>query len=125
MNAPCSPCHPRQLSLVREVSADAGPGQPVVFARSVFPISSLAGSLAHLRRLQSKSSLGAILFTHPGMHRAALSNWLAWPGDSHYLPVALRQAAAGLGPPLSRFEIEGKALMVSEVFLAALQPRGL
>ena len=57
----------RQLALVREVALLLA-GQAVVFARSVFPISSLTGSLTHLRRLQN-SSLGAILFKHPGMHR--------------------------------------------------------
>ena len=79
---------PRQLALVREVALRLGE-EVVVFARSIFPISSLAGSLAHLRRLQNKS-LGAILFKHPGMRRYPFE--LAhMPGDSDYLPKHLHQ----------------------------------
>jgi chorismate--pyruvate lyase len=108
----------RQLALVREVALLLG-GDVVVFARSIFPISSLAGSLAHLRRLQNKS-LGAILFKHPGMHRHPFE--LAhMPGDSDYLPKSLRQSAPAWGRRC-RFEIEGKKLMVSEVFLEAFTP---
>lgn len=109
---------PRQLALVREVALTLD-GTPVVFARSVFPISSLAGSLAHLRRLQNKS-LGAILFRHPGMRRYPFELALM-PGDGDYLPTGLKQGAAVWGRR-SRFEIAGKRLMVSEVFLQAFTP---
>ena len=109
---------PRQQALVREVALLLG-DVPVVFARSVFPLSSLTGSLTHLRRLQNRS-LGAILFKHPGMHRSPFELALM-PGDSDYLPADLRQAAPAWGRR-SRFEIEGKALMVSEVFLEAFVP---
>ncbi|MCB1687368.1 MAG: chorismate lyase [Halioglobus sp.] len=108
----------RQLALVREVALRLG-GETVVFARSVFPISSLAGSLAHLRRLQNKS-LGAILFKHPGMHRHPFELALM-AGDSDYLPASLKQAEPAWGRR-SRFEIAGKRLMVSEVFLSAFTP---
>jgi chorismate--pyruvate lyase len=108
----------RQLALVREVALTLD-GTPVVFARSVFPISSLTGSLAHLRRLQNKS-LGAILFSTPGMHRCAFELALM-AGDCDYLPANLQQ-----GPPAwgrrSRFETGGKRLLVSEVFLQAFTP---
>jgi len=111
---------PRQLALVREVALylDA---HAVVFARSVFPVASLTGSLAHLRRLQSKS-LGAILFKHPGMHRSPFE-LARMPGDSDYLPESLRQEAPAWGRRC-RFEIEGKRLMVSEVFLDRFVPWG-
>jgi chorismate--pyruvate lyase len=108
----------RQLAMVREVALILG-GDAVVFARSVFPISSLAGSLAHLRRLQNKS-LGAILFKHPGMHRYPFE--LAhMAGDCDYLPEKMQQAEPAWGRR-SRFEIAGKRLMVSEVFLEAFTP---
>ena len=55
----------RQMSIVREVALRQGDSS-VVFARSVLPISSLSGSLAHLRRLQNRP-LGAILFKNAGM----------------------------------------------------------
>jgi len=108
----------RQLALVREVTLSLA-DQPVVFARSVFPISSLTGSLAHLRRLQNKS-LGAILFRHPGMHRCPFE-LARMQGDSDYLPLALRQAEPAWGRR-SRFEIAGKGLMVSEIFLQQFTP---
>ncbi len=108
----------RQLALVREVALMLGE-DAVVFARSVFPVSSLAGSLAHLRRLQNRS-LGAILFKHPGMRRHPFELALM-PGDCDYLPENLQQAAPAWGRR-SRFEIAGKRLMVSEVFLDAFTP---
>lgn len=108
----------RQLALVREVALTLD-GTPVVFARSVFPISSLTGSLAHLRRLQNKS-LGAILFSHPGMHRYAFELALM-AGDCDYLPENLQQDKPAWGRR-SRFEILGKRLLVSEVFLQAFTP---
>jgi chorismate--pyruvate lyase len=109
---------PRQLALVREVALQLD-RQTVVFARSVFPVSSLTGSLAHLRRLQNKS-LGAILFRHPGMHRCPFE-LARMAGDSDYLPSALRQDEPAWGRR-SRFEIQGKQLMVSEVFLQPFTP---
>jgi chorismate--pyruvate lyase len=108
----------RQLALVREVALTLD-GAPVVFARSVFPISSLTGSLAHLRRLQNKS-LGAILFSTPGMHRYAFELALM-AGNCDYLPANLQQDRPAWGRR-SRFEIAGKRLLVSEVFLQAFTP---
>jgi chorismate--pyruvate lyase len=108
----------RQLALVREVALMTN-GRAAVFARSVFPVSSLSGSLRHLRRLQNRS-LGSILFKSPGMHRSPFELALM-PGDSDYLPTDCQQAAPAWGRR-SRFIIEGNALMVSEVFLAPFQP---
>ena len=109
---------PRQLALVREVALQLDQ-QTVVFARSVFPVSSLTGSLAHLRRLQNKS-LGAILFRHPGMHRSPFELALM-SGDSDYLPSSLHQGEPAWGRR-SRFDIQGKQLLVSEVFLQPFTP---
>lgn len=108
----------RQLSLVREVVLLLD-DNPVVFARSIFPFSSLVGELAHLRRLQSRS-LGAILFRHPGMHRHPFELALM-PGGSDYLPMLFRQNPPAWGRRC-RFETGGKKLMVSEVFLEAFTP---
>jgi len=108
----------RQLALVREVALWQG-DEAVVFARSVFPVSSLAGRLGHLRRLQNKS-LGAILFRNPRMYRQPFE--LAhMPGDSAYLPEHLRQEQPVWGRR-SRFDISGASLMVSEVFLHPFTP---
>jgi chorismate--pyruvate lyase len=109
---------PRQLALVREVALQLAQ-QTVVFARSVFPVSSLTGSLAHLRRLQNKS-LGAILFRHPGMHRSPFE-LARIGGESDYLPTTLQQGTPAWGRR-SRFVIGGRSLMVSEVFLESFTP---
>jgi len=108
----------RQQALIREVALVVGP-DVVVFARSVFPLQSLGGSLGHLRRLQNKS-LGAILFSHPGMHRSPFE-LARMPGNSAYLPPQFRQEEPAWGRR-SRFDIDGKPLMVSEVFLNAFRP---
>ena len=108
----------RQLSLVREVVLMLG-DDPVVFARSIFPFTSLVGDLAHLRRLQSRS-LGAILFRHPGMHRHPFE-LARMPGNSDYIPEAFQQDSPAWGRRC-RFEIGGRKLMVSEVFLEAFTP---
>ena len=108
----------RQLALVREVALLLD-SRAVVFARSIFPIASLVGSLAHLRRLHN-TSLGTILFKHPGMQRQPFE-LVRMAGDSDYLPPALRQSQPAWGRR-SRFEIAGKKLMVSEVFLQAFTP---
>jgi chorismate--pyruvate lyase len=109
---------PRRLALVREVALRLG-GEAVVFARSVFPISSLTGNLTHLRRLQNRS-LGAILFQHPGMRRSPFE-LARLPAESDYLPPSLRQPQPAWGRR-SRFEIGGKDLMVSEIFLQPFTP---
>lgn len=111
---------PRQRALVREVGLVLA-DKTVVFARSVFPVASLAGDLAHLRYLQNKS-LGAILFKHPGMHRSPFE-LARIGGDSDFLPAALQQGTSVWGRR-SRFVIGGRNLMVSEVFLESFTPWG-
>ncbi len=108
----------RQLALIREVVLLLD-GIPVVFARSVFPHSSLTGRLAHLRRLENQS-LGAILFSDPAMRRSPFE--LAWlEGGSDYLPATLRQTGGAWGRR-SRFTVEDRSLMVSEIFLQRFKP---
>ena len=108
----------RALALVREVALLLD-GQPVVFARSVFPAASLTGELSHLRYLRSRS-LGTILFRHPAMRRSPFEIAHV-PGDCDYLPGDLRQRTPAWGRR-SRFEIRGKKLMVSEIFLQGFRP---
>lgn len=108
----------RQQALVREVVLLVG-GEPLVFARSVFPVASLEGRLGHLRRLQN-SSLGAILFRHPSMQRSPFE-LARVAGDSPYLPSNLQQKSPAWGRR-SRFDIASKSLLVSEVFLQAFSP---
>lgn len=109
---------PRQRALVREVMLmiDA---TPVVFARSVFPASSLTGELRHLRQLRNRA-LGAILFRYTGMHRSPFEI-ARMAGDSAYLPTFLHQPEPAWGRR-SCFDIDGKRLLVSEVFLRHFRP---
>ena len=65
-------------------------------------------------------SLGAILFKHPDMHRHPFE-LARMAGNSDYLPQSLQQSSPAWGRR-SRFEIGGKKLMVSEVFLEAFTP---
>lgn len=108
----------RQRALIREVVLQID-GRPLVFARSIFPASSLTGQLRHLRLLRNRA-LGAILFRSPGMRRSPFE-LARIPGDNHYLPDFLNHQQCTWGRR-SCFDIDGKRLLVSEVFLPAFQP---
>jgi chorismate--pyruvate lyase len=108
----------RDMAIVREVALLCG-GLPWVFARSVIPHASLAGPLNHLRTLSS-SPLGAMLFRDPSMRRTPFQ-LTEIAGDSDQIPAALQQPQKLWGRR-SRFELQGKALMVSELFLPSFCP---
>lgn len=99
--------------LIREVILK-GHNQPWVFARSLLPLSSLSGELRHLRK-QRNRPLGAFLFSQSHLVRSPIA--LAAIQRNHcYVPAALA------GPELlwgrrSVFSLDGKPLLVSEVFL--------
>ena len=105
------------LALVREVVLE-GRGQPWVFARSVLPLSSLTGQLRQLRR-QGSRPLGAFLFSQPRLVRSPIQVVRLGSGQA-YVPAACLPAAPDQ-PPLwgrrSVFWLQGKPLLVSEVFL--------
>ena len=108
---------PREMAIIREVALLCK-GVPWVFARSVIPASSLQGHLRRLRKFDN-SSLGAMLFSDPSMRRAPFQ--LAKLNRfSHQLPTHLQQNSELWGRR-SRFELGGKPLMVSEVFLQAFK----
>lgn len=95
---------------------------PWVFARTVIPISTLSGSQRQLIHLGDRP-LGAFLFADPGMQRAAVELACIEPGQ-----VMFAEATAGLsGKPAaiwgrrSVFRVGGKPLLVTEVFLPALE----
>lgn len=99
---------PRQLALVREVLL-LGRGEPWVYARSVFPVSTLSGPQRQLREIGNRS-LGSVLFRDPTMQREPLQI-----GD-------LRLAGGTrLWARRSVFRLAGKPLLVCEVFLPALK----
>jgi chorismate--pyruvate lyase len=103
----------RERALVRQVALKLD-HRPVVYARSVFPVASLTGSLLRLRRLANQS-LGSFLFAQAGMRRSPFEVALL-PGDSHYLPEALHQERP-VWARRSCFLVHNKSLLVSEVFL--------
>jgi chorismate--pyruvate lyase len=102
-----------ELCLVREVIL-RGHDQSWVFARSVLPLSSLTGSLRHLRK-QGTRPLGAFLFRQPHLKRSPIA--LSLISRHHaYLPEALMGNTPAWGRR-SIFSIADKPLLVSEVFL--------
>ena len=108
----------REVAIIREVLLLCH-GQPWVFARSVMPAQSLIGRLRRLRNFDD-SSLGAMLFRDTSMRRQPFQ--LAHiDGDSQSIPSSVQQQKTLWGRR-SRFELAGKPLMVSEIFLPTFQP---
>ena len=108
----------RESSIVREVILRCH-GQPWVFARSVIPARSITGHLRRLRKF-SDSSLGELLFRDTSMRRHPFQ-LARIDGNSPQIPPLLRQPQPLWGRRC-RFELAGKALMVSEIFLPAATP---
>jgi chorismate--pyruvate lyase len=105
---------PRRWALVRAVLLRLDDA-PVVYARSVLPLTSLRGAnrrLAHMRH----HSLGAELFRAPAARRRAV--WIA------RVPAEALPAAIGAGEPVwgrqSLFDKREQPLLVAEFFLPAL-----
>lgn len=104
------------LALIREVILQ-GKDEPWVFARSILPLSSLTGSLRHLRK-QGNRPLGAFLFNQPQLTRSAIA--VAQISRDHaYVPTDL-VGNQRLWGRRSVFYLHRKPLLVSEVFLPAL-----
>jgi len=101
---------PRQTCLIREVALLCH-HQPMVFARSVIPITTLKGPEKQLTRLGNKP-LGALLFQHRNMTRGPLE--LA---QFHHL--FSDHPCAGWGRR-SVFYLNSRPLLVSEFFLPDL-----
>lgn len=105
----------RERAIIRQVVLRLD-GDAVVYARSVFPVSSLTGPLLRLRRLANQS-LGAFLFARADMRRSPFEIALL-AGDDPYLPGPLQQQEAAWARR-SCFSVAGRPLLVSEVFLEA------
>lgn len=103
----------RERAIIREVILSCY-GQPWVFARSVIPASSLRGSLRRLRKLDNRP-LGALLFNDPSMYRHPFQ-LASITANSPQIPHSLHNEGTLWGRR-SRFELAGKPIMVSEIFL--------
>ena len=108
----------RELGIVREVTLQCH-NQPWVFARSVIPARSISGQLRRLRKF-ADSSLGELLFSDPSMRRHPFELAVI-DGDDPQLPATLRQERRLWGRRC-RFELAGKPIMVSEIFLPTFRP---
>lgn len=104
--------------LVREVLLYCD-DMPQVFARSLLPLSSLTGAQRQLAHLDTQS-LGQVLFNHPNLLRkkievAVFDQHSSVANLAHYL--ALENAQQVLWGRRSVFVLDGKPLMVAEIFL--------
>lgn len=118
----CQPTHPEQrflgsscsMACIREVLLVCG-GEPVVFARSVLPDSSLIGNNKELLRLGEKP-LGEFLFNHPAMRRGPIeiAELPARQFNQHLDFDYQDEAAWGRR---SLFYLNDKPISVCEVFL--------
>jgi chorismate lyase len=106
---------PSQLTLVREVVL-MGHNRAWVFARSILPLSSLTGRLRHLRK-QGNRPLGAFLFNQPQLKRSPIAV-AHISRHHHYVPAELLDEQKNVWGRRSIFDIDGKKLLVSEVFLS-------
>jgi chorismate--pyruvate lyase len=104
----------RQQALVREVIL-LGCDTPWVFARSVIPLSTLTGRLRSLSKLDNRP-LGALLFQDPNLQRSNME--VARISSQHrYLPPSLKASHQECWGRRSKFLLDNKPLLVSEVFL--------
>jgi chorismate--pyruvate lyase len=108
---------PGAPALVREVVL-RGNETPWVYARSVMPMQALRGDLLRLKKLRN-SSLGALLFRYPQLRRTPFE--LAQINGLDLPPGQRCQAV--LWGRRSRFELDGRGLIVSEIFLPAFAPQ--
>jgi len=99
---------PRRLALIREVQL-RGAGVPWVYARSVFPVTTLSGAEQRLSCIGNRP-LGALLFRDPSMRREPLQ-----------IGELRLQDGTRLWARRSVFRLAGKPLLVCEVFLPALK----
>ena len=104
---------PKQWALIREVIL-WGRGEAWVYARSVMPARSLRGDLGRLRHLRN-TSLGALLFKYPQLQRTPFQIACVAPSS---IP-ALVCGDHTLWGRRSRFSVNGRSLIVGEIFLDA------
>jgi chorismate--pyruvate lyase len=106
-------------AVIREVRLMCG-DTPWVFARTVIPVRSLRGAQRRLIRLGSKP-LGAALFADPGLRRGEVEVARMSPGEQLFArAVGSATSSKAVWGRRSVFWLQGKPLLVSEIFLPAL-----
>lgn len=111
---------PDRLALVRQVYLFCHT-QPVVYARTVIPISTLSGAERHLACLGNRP-LGAVLFARANMSRDEVEVACIRPAQRIFTPATqvLESKPASIWGRRSVFYLSRKPLLVSEVFLPGI-----
>jgi len=108
---------PRSHALIREVHLCCD-NEPLVYARTIIPVSSLRGSLRGLALLGSKP-LGVVLFSDKLMRRTPIEITSLKPGHKRYAWTENIDSKVVWGRR-SVFNLKQQELLVSEFFLPAL-----
>jgi chorismate--pyruvate lyase len=97
-------------------------GKPWVFARTIIPASTLTGEQRKLTHLGNRP-LGAFLFADPGMQRGPVELACIVPGQSMFSCATgnLERLPEQIWGRRSVFRVGGKPLLVTEVFLPAVE----
>ncbi|VAX14279.1 Chorismate--pyruvate lyase [hydrothermal vent metagenome] len=111
---------PDRLALVRQVYLFCH-ARPVVYARTVIPLSTLSGAERHLACLGTRP-LGAVLFASPNMSRDEVEVACIRPAQRIFTPATQMLASEpdAIWGRRSVFYLSHKPLLVSEVFLPAI-----
>lgn len=104
-------------------------GEPWVFARTVIPLRTLSGAQRRLGRLGTRP-LGEMLFADRSMRRSAVAVAQIAPGSRLFALIAAGAGTVNLAQPSqatwgrrSVFYLQDKPLLVSEIFLPAINHR--
>lgn len=113
-----------ERALIRQVQLLCN-GRPWVFARTVIPVRTLRGAQRRLAYLGERP-LGAFLFADPRMSRGPVELACIRRGEQMYAAAVsgLRRQPECIWGRRSVFRLGGKALLVSEVFLPAVDEAG-
>ena len=113
-----------RYALVRQVRLMCH-DHPWVFARTVIPRSTLSGEQRRLAGLGNRP-LGAMLFADPGMTRGEMELSRIRPGERLFQQATqgLEKIPAEVWGRRSLFYLAGKPLLVSEIFIPGMLPRG-
>jgi chorismate--pyruvate lyase len=114
---------PRQVALVRDVLIGTDKEQ-LMFARTIFPAKTLTGNEKRLAHLKSRS-LGSVLFKNPRVLRSEFELACITPEMDWYQDISqvVKLADEDLWARRSQFFLHQKALLLTEVFLPAMQKK--
>lgn len=112
---------PHKYAMVRQVELLCDE-TPWVYARTIIPHRTLKGSLRRLAHLQSQS-LGAVLFASPTMRRGEveIANILANSRVHKLIEDQGGHLPRSVWARRSLFHLQDKPLLVSEIFLPAME----